>query len=128
MTTKEYLHTYETNQPRELAHGMVRERPAPFFSHQQVALTIARQLADHVDAAQLGQVGIAQLTSCSTLTARSSFSPTCCSWPLNGSRSFAIRCGDRPTLWSKSSRKARSLTTRAKSSPGTASTVCASTG
>ena len=61
MTTKEYLHTYETNQPRELAHGMVREPPAPFFSHQQVALKIARCLADFVDARQLGVVGIAPI-------------------------------------------------------------------
>jgi len=61
MTTKEYLYTDETNLPRELAHGMVREPPAPFFSHQQVALKIARLLADHVEAGQLGQVGIAPI-------------------------------------------------------------------
>jgi Uma2 family endonuclease len=59
MTTKEYLHTYETNQPRELAHGMVCEPPAPFFSHQQVALKIARLLADPVEAARgTGNTGV----------------------------------------------------------------------
>ena len=61
MTTKEYLHADETNQPRELAHGMVREPPAPFFSHQQVALKIARLLADHVESGRLGVVGIAPI-------------------------------------------------------------------
>jgi hypothetical protein len=54
MTTDGYLHSYETNRPRELVHGMVREPPAPFFSHQQVVLKIARLLADHVEAAGLG--------------------------------------------------------------------------
>ena len=61
VTTNEYLHSSETNRPRELAHGLVRESPAPFFSHQQVVLKIARLLADHVEAAGLGQIGIAPL-------------------------------------------------------------------
>ena len=61
MTTDEYLHSYETNRPRELAHGMVREPPAPFFSHQQVVLKIARLLAEHVERSSLGQIGIAPI-------------------------------------------------------------------
>jgi Uma2 family endonuclease len=61
MTTEEYLRSYETNRPRELAYGFVREPPAPFFSHQQVVLKIGRLLADYVDAKGLGQVGIAPL-------------------------------------------------------------------
>jgi Uma2 family endonuclease len=61
MTTDEYLHSYETNRPRELVHGMVREPPAPFFSHQQVVLKIARLLADHVEAAGIGQIAVAPL-------------------------------------------------------------------
>jgi Uma2 family endonuclease len=61
MTTDEYLGSYETNRPRELAYGMVREPPSPFFSHQQVVLKIARLLADYVDASGLGQIGIAPL-------------------------------------------------------------------
>ncbi len=59
MTTDEYLHAYETNRPRELMYGIVREPPAPFFSHQQVVFTIARRLADHVERAGLGDVAVA---------------------------------------------------------------------
>jgi Uma2 family endonuclease len=59
VTTKQYLATYETNRPRELVHGIVREPPAPFFSHQQVVLKIARLLADYVESAKLGVVGVA---------------------------------------------------------------------
>jgi Uma2 family endonuclease len=61
MTTDEYLGSYETNRPRELDYGMVREPPAPFFSHQLVVLKIARLLADYVEASGLGQIGIAPL-------------------------------------------------------------------
>ncbi len=61
MTTDEYLHSYETNRPRELTYGIVREPPAPFFSHQNVVLTIARRLADHVEHARLGIVAVAPL-------------------------------------------------------------------
>jgi Uma2 family endonuclease len=61
MTTDEYLHSYETNRPRELAYGIVRDPPAPFFSHQQVVLNIARRLADHVEGAGLGVVAVAPL-------------------------------------------------------------------
>jgi Uma2 family endonuclease len=61
VTTDEYLHSYETNRPRELAYGIVREPPAPFFSHQNVVLTIARRLADHVERAALGIVAVAPL-------------------------------------------------------------------
>src|SRR5438552_1236860 len=61
MTTWEYLDTDETNLPRELVHGIAREPPAPFFSHQHVVLKIARLLADYVESAQLGTVGIAPL-------------------------------------------------------------------
>jgi hypothetical protein len=35
MTTSEYLYdTEETSRRRELAAGILREPPAPFFSHQ----------------------------------------------------------------------------------------------
>jgi Uma2 family endonuclease len=61
VTTKQYLATYETNQPRELAYGVVREPPAPFFSHQQVVIKVLRLLADYVESARLGAVGIAPL-------------------------------------------------------------------
>jgi Uma2 family endonuclease len=61
MTTKEYLDSYETNRPRELRRGVVREPPAPFFSHQQLVLKIARVLADHAEWEACGHVGIAPL-------------------------------------------------------------------
>ena len=59
--TIEYLTTEETNRPRELAYGILREPPAPFFSHQQVVLRIARILGDHVDPRRLGTVAISPL-------------------------------------------------------------------
>jgi Uma2 family endonuclease len=61
MTTDEYLYSDERNRPRELKYGMVREPPAPYFTHQQLVLKIARALADYVEAAGLGQIGIAPL-------------------------------------------------------------------
>ena len=60
MTTHEYLYdTEETNRRRELARGILREPPAPFWSHQQLVLHIARRLLDHVEANDLGLVGVA---------------------------------------------------------------------
>ncbi|HEY3043639.1 MAG TPA: Uma2 family endonuclease [Vicinamibacterales bacterium] len=59
--TVDYLSTAETTRPRELVYGMVREPPAPFFSHQQLVLVVARLLQDHVDAHGLGRVAIAPL-------------------------------------------------------------------
>ena len=48
MTTNEYLYdTEETNRIRELAAGVLREPPAPFFSHQSLVLKVARLLGDH---------------------------------------------------------------------------------
>jgi Uma2 family endonuclease len=41
--------------------GIVREPAAPFFSHQHVVLKIARLLADYVEGAGLGQIGVAPL-------------------------------------------------------------------
>ena len=61
MTTVEYLDTDETNRPRELAYGVLREPPAPFFSHQAIVLRIARILGDHVEPRGLGQVAVAPL-------------------------------------------------------------------
>ena len=42
MTTDEYLSTPETNRRRELAYGIVREPPAPYFSHQAIVLNPLR--------------------------------------------------------------------------------------
>jgi Uma2 family endonuclease len=60
MTTNDYLYdTEETNRVRELAWGVLREPPAPFFSHQSLVLKIARLLADYVEPRQLGRVAVA---------------------------------------------------------------------
>jgi Uma2 family endonuclease len=60
MTTNEYLYdTDETNRRRHLAYGILREPPAPCFSHQSVVLRVARLLGDHLDPRQLGRVAIA---------------------------------------------------------------------
>lgn len=62
MTTEQYLYdTEETNRIRELALGMVREPPAPFFSHQSLVLKVARLLGDHVEPRGLGRVAVAPL-------------------------------------------------------------------
>jgi Uma2 family endonuclease len=61
MTTNEYLHSYETNRRRELVHGVVREPPSPFFSHQEITLKVARALADHIEGKGLGKIGIAPI-------------------------------------------------------------------
>lgn len=58
-TTVEYLNTVEYNLPRELAHGILREPPAPFFTHQSIVLKIGRMLSQHVDCRGLGKVAVA---------------------------------------------------------------------
>jgi Uma2 family endonuclease len=60
MTTDEYLYdTEETNRINELAMGVVREPPAPFFSHQTLVLKVARLWGDHVEPRNLGRVAVA---------------------------------------------------------------------
>jgi Uma2 family endonuclease len=60
VTTDEYLYdTEETNRIAELAMGRVCEPPAPFFSHQTVALKVARIIGDHAEPRKLGRVAIA---------------------------------------------------------------------
>jgi Uma2 family endonuclease len=62
MTSDEYLYsTVETNRRRELAYGVVREPPAPFFPHQRVVLHLAALLVDHAGRKKLGEVAIAPL-------------------------------------------------------------------
>lgn len=46
----------ETNQPHELWDGELIMAPAPFFSHQKIALRFYRKLDDWVAARQLGEV------------------------------------------------------------------------
>ena len=59
--TVDYLGTAETTRHRELVYGWLREPPAPFFSHQQLVLQVARLLQDHVEPRRLGRVAIAPL-------------------------------------------------------------------
>ena len=60
MTADEYLYeTAETNRARELSYGMVREPPAPFFSHQSLVLQVAKVWSAHVETRGLGRVAIA---------------------------------------------------------------------
>jgi Uma2 family endonuclease len=60
MTADEYLYeTDETNRRRELHLSRVREPPAPFFSHQELVLRVAKVLSDHVGPRGLGRVAIA---------------------------------------------------------------------
>ena len=60
MTADEYLYdTDETNRSRELVRGIVREPPAPFFSHQLLVLRVARLWSDHIEPRRLGQVAVA---------------------------------------------------------------------
>jgi Uma2 family endonuclease len=61
MTTYDYLDGEETNRKHELAYGVLREPPAPFFSHQQLVFRVARLLADHVEPRGLGRVGLAPI-------------------------------------------------------------------
>ena len=60
MTADEYLYdTDETNRPRELAYGMLREPPAPFFSHQSLVLRVATMWRDFVEPRRLGRIAVA---------------------------------------------------------------------
>jgi Uma2 family endonuclease len=60
MTADEYLYeTDETNRPRELAYSMVREPPAPFFSHQVLVLRIATIWRDYAEPRRLGRIAVA---------------------------------------------------------------------
>jgi len=60
MTANEYLYqTEETTRRRELAYGILREPPAPFFSHQLIVPEVARMWTDHVQARNLGSVAVA---------------------------------------------------------------------
>jgi Uma2 family endonuclease len=51
-----YLSGAETTRRRELVWGVVREPPAPFWSHQAVVMRTAALLYEHVTAGALGQV------------------------------------------------------------------------
>lgn len=59
MSTEEYLSTPETTRPRELAYSVVREPPAPYFTHQEIVFRTARLIHDHVARRGLGRIALA---------------------------------------------------------------------
>jgi len=61
MTTYDYLDGEETNRRRELAYGVLREPPAPFFSHQELVFRVALLIKEHVEPRGLGRVGLAPI-------------------------------------------------------------------
>jgi Uma2 family endonuclease len=61
MTTYDYLGGAETNRRRELAYGVLRDPPAPFFSHQEVVFRVALLLQGHVEPRGLGRVGLSPI-------------------------------------------------------------------
>ena len=61
MTVDDYLKSEETNRWRELAYGVLRDPPAPFFSHQELVLRMAKLLSEHVEPRGLGRVAMAPI-------------------------------------------------------------------
>jgi Uma2 family endonuclease len=56
LSLSEYLSGEETNRPMELDHGVVREPPAPSWSHQLVVGRAFVSLDEHVSRFKLGRV------------------------------------------------------------------------
>jgi hypothetical protein len=129
MTTREYLYdTEETNRIRELAMGVVREPPAPLFSHQSLVLQLARIRANHMDPRQLGRVAVAPVDVILDRARALIVQPDVLFVSAERLSISAIRCGARRIWWPKSCRPARRAATAAKSSDGIASTASASAG
>jgi Uma2 family endonuclease len=61
MTTAEYLQTPETNEPRELAYGVLRVAESPTVMHQRVVRRLLLALAPFVERERLGEVWCAPL-------------------------------------------------------------------
>lgn len=61
VTVAEYLDGPETLQPREVAFGILREPPAPFYSHQVIVTRLTARLYEHVHARQLGIVCVSPI-------------------------------------------------------------------
>jgi Uma2 family endonuclease len=59
VTVATYLRGEETNQPRELVYGFVREPPAPTYGHQAVVTNLGALLHRHVRRRRLGRVVVA---------------------------------------------------------------------
>jgi Uma2 family endonuclease len=61
MTTAEYLQTPETNEPRELAYGVLRVAESPTVMHQRVVRQLLLALWPFVERERLGEVWCAPL-------------------------------------------------------------------
>jgi Uma2 family endonuclease len=61
MTIDEYFRGPESNRPRELVYGVVREPPAPFPYHQGVVTRLATLLENHAADTRLGDVYVSPI-------------------------------------------------------------------
>jgi Uma2 family endonuclease len=61
LTVEEYLAGSESVRPMELAFGVLREPPAPFYSHQAIVTRLTARLYEHVEACQLGMVCVSPI-------------------------------------------------------------------
>jgi Uma2 family endonuclease len=61
MTTIGYLDSPETTRRRELVLGVLREPPAPFWSHQRLVTDVAFLLQQHTRGRSLGQVFVSPI-------------------------------------------------------------------
>ena len=61
LTVKDYLEGTESLKPMELVFGVVREPPAPFYSHQAIVTRLTAKLYEHVDAHKSGIVCVSPI-------------------------------------------------------------------
>jgi Uma2 family endonuclease len=61
ISTDDYFRRPETNRPAELAYGVVREPPTPFYGHQHVVGQLFLLLKSHVAKHRLGDVCISPM-------------------------------------------------------------------
>ena len=62
LSLSDYLFkTPETNLPRELVWGVLRDSPSPLIAHQLVVTELVRRLADHVRRNKLGLVCVSPI-------------------------------------------------------------------
>jgi Uma2 family endonuclease len=129
MTTDEYLYqTEETTRRRELVASVVREPPAPYFSHQQLALKVARELSDYVEARDLGVVAVAPVDVVLDRENNVVLQPDVLFVAENRLSIIRNRSGDRRISWSRFIPSRREFSTAARSSACTVSMAFASVG
>jgi Uma2 family endonuclease len=61
MSTFSYLEGPETLRRRELVWGVLREPPAPFYSHQRILTALAVRLYEHAHDRRLGHVCVSPI-------------------------------------------------------------------